>query len=290
MTQRIITIFLAITLALSLYAKDEKERDVHGAYTITIADTDDVTLAQALQQCVIAARVEAMRDAFHEAISSDVLTYDENVNGQETSAYWESTLARINADWIADTREPAITVAYDDHKLTFTAEVWGKARRVTHNRAQLDLHVYNQGLQRDSRKVETLEFAHGEIISIDFATPASGYLAVYIIDQKNDEVSCLIPVANTGEGSKKVVGGQKYAFFDHPKVMKTPYPLELDQLVVIYSPNPFVKCPDVVAASSPISRCSADAFNRWLAASRTTDKDMTVETRTITIRNSNPTR
>lgn len=295
MMRRFFTILVAFVMALSISAKNEKEKEVHGVYTITIADTDNLTLAQALQQCVTAAKIEAMRTAFHEVISSDVVTYDESVNGQESSAYWENTLARINAEWLSDTREPAISVDYADHKLTFTAEVWGTARSVTHNRATLDLHICNRGPKDAPCRVETLDFNHDDAISIDFSTPATGYLAIYIIDQKNDEVSCLLPTADNGEGSQKVIGGKRYTFFEPssmpmPFVMQTPYALELDQLVVIYSPNSFVKCPDMAATSSRIGRCSSEAFNRWLSNCRSTDKDMTVEMRTITIRNSSPTR
>lgn len=294
MTYRFFTLFIALVMTLSLSAKDETEKNVHGIHTITIADTDDVTLAQALQQSITAARVEAMRTAFHEVISSDVITYDENINGQETSAYWENSLARINAEWISDTREPAISVDYADHKLTFTAEVWGIARRITHNLATLDLHIYNRGPEGAPRRIETLDFDHDDAISVDFSTPATGYLAIYIIDQKSNVVSCILPAADTGEGSQKVVGGRQYSFFEPAKMpmpftMQTPYALELDQLVVIYSPNPFVKCPDIATASSRIGRCSSETFNRWLSKCRSTDKDMSVETRTITIRNSNPT-
>lgn len=279
-------------LTPTLSARDIEKR-VHGKASIKIGHNSDMTLFEAEQRCITEAKTEAMRGEFGELITSDIISSDEVYNGVATSSYAEYTTANVAARWLEDTQAPNITASYQDGILTFTAEVWGTASEIKATPAEVEYHIYNTG-QADSKaaKAETTEFNHLDAFQLAFKAPANGYLAVYLRSKVDNTVFCLAPYGNTGEGRVDVKGGKELRFFDKTydptaKIMdlRTSLEVEYDELFFIYSPHPFVKCPDEPNGEGDMRVCKMDTFSKWLVTLMRNDQELTVKKSILTIRN-----
>ena len=80
------------------------------------------------------------------------------------------------------------------------------------------------------------------------------------------------------------MAGQEYVLFDRDlDVNATPYrmvtdkPLELNNVVLIFSPNPFTKCNDDAGGFRHANSVDIDDFEKWLRKTRKRDNDMVVD-------------
>lgn len=288
----IMVVLASVCLPTTMMARDV-EKHVHGTATFKIGHNSDMTLYEAEQRCIAEAKTEAMRAEFGELITSDIISSDEICNGVSSSSFAEYTMANVAAKWLEDTQEPVINASYSDGVLCFTAEVWGVATEIKHSPADAEYHIFNAG-QRGSKtaKKETTEFYNRDALQLTFKAPANGYLCIYQRSKTDDKVFCLAPYGNTGAGRVEVKGGETLYFFDkkrNPDVAEmeqsTKNEIEYDELFVIYSPNPFVKCPDTPLGEGQMRVCTMNAFSKWLVNLMRNDIEVSVQKSILTIRN-----
>lgn len=288
----IIAVFAALLTPITTVARDV-EKHVHGTATIKIGRNSDMTLYEAEQSCIAEAKTEAMRAEFGELITSEIISSDEVYNGVSTSSFAEYTIANVAAKWLEDTQEPVITACYDNGTLCFTAEVWGIATPIKNTPADVECHIINAGQEgSNAAKRETTEFNHKDALQLTFNAPANGYLSIYLRSKTDNTVFCLAPYGNTGEGRVEVKGGETLHFFntkrnpaDKVLEMLTDSEIEYDELFFIYSPTPFIKCPDEPLGRGDMRVCTMKAFGKWLVNLMRTDKELTLHKSVITIRN-----
>lgn len=262
---------------------------VHGTYVYEVSDNDNITLKDAKRKCIELAKAKAIKDEFGEMITSDVIDSNVETNGEATSSYfWENTVAMAKGDWLRDTQDPEIRVEYINGKLVFTAEVWGEAGEIVQAKTELECVV-----QKDDagKKVATSQYNSGERIYMKFRAPADGFLAVYLI-VGDDEANCLLPYPKDSDGRFSISGGKDYNLFDKeldPAAanykLTTNRPLEDNQLVIIYSPHPFVKCNDISRDPRHPNVINTHDFQKWLLRIQRQDRDMVVEKKYVRIVN-----
>lgn len=279
--------FIIASISFPLAAAD-KIVSVHGKYSYYVGDDENVTLKEAKMKCIELAKAEAIKAAFGEFVTSDIISTN-IINGADASNYyWQNTVARAKGDWLGDERPPVVSVDYANGDFMFTAEVWGQAREITQANTQLQWAIQTD---RNDLRQNVEEFRPGERIYVNFTSPADGYVAIYLIEG-SDDTSCLLPYRHDTSGRYRIRGGKNYTFFDKEQDaealnyrMNTSQPEEFNQVVVIYSPNPFTKCTDVSANGlRPNSLTTAD-FQKWLLKCQRADKDMVVNKKWIKIRN-----
>lgn len=269
-----------LTLQVPAGMKIQREADVHGKYKLTIGENENVTLKDARIRCIELARAAAIKSEFGEMVTSDVLSKSEES--------YENELAKAQGDWLGDTRKPVISVEYANDKLTFTSEVWGKAREIVQAKTDLDWKI----LRGKEGIVESSLFNHKDRFRILFKSPIDGFLAVYLIEE-GDETSCLLPYPHQTNGQYQVKGGINYTFFDktiEPEAIpwslalsNLQHNIEKNQLVIIFSPNPFTKCNDTSNAPGHPNKLSSNDFQKWLLKCQRADKDMIVNKKWVTI-------
>ena len=142
-----------------------------------------------------------------------------------------------------------------------------------------------------SKKVATSQYNSGERIYMKFRAPADGFLAVYLI-VGDDEANCLLPYPKDSDGRFSISGGKDYNLFDKeldPAAanykLTTNRPLEDNQLVIIYSPHPFVKCNDISRDPRHPNVINTHDFQKWLLRIQRQDRDMVVEKKYVRIVN-----
>lgn len=292
---RLLAAVLATAMLPATMTARDVERHVHGTATLKIGRNSDMTLYEAEQRCIAEAKTEAMRAEFGELITSEIISSDEVYNGVAASSFAEYTIANVAAKWLEDLQEPVITADYTDGALCFTAEVWGVAAEIKNTPAEVEYHVFNGG-QKGSKaaRVETAEFNHADALQLTFKAPANGYLCVYIRSKTDDMVFCLAPYGNSGDGRVEVKGGERLYLFDEKRgygpyaqvmEMKTDKEIEYDELFLIYSPHPFIKCPDRQLGEDEMRVCSMKGFSKWLVDLMRNDKELSIQKSILTIRN-----
>lgn len=282
MKKSLIFILLCLCQAVSFIASAQKPVKVHGKATLVVSENDNITPAEAKRECIKRAKNEAIREAFGEFISSNTEIMDGiDKEGNELSSFVQETSMSARAEWIEDTKEPAVKFDTQDGRIIFTAEVWGKAREIPVSRIDFSWKVLCGG-KEDCH--ESLKFTNRQRIFIKFRTPVAGYVAVYLLDSSKKEASCLLPYKNNQRGQHKVLAGKDYTFFDSecdPMAINyrltTDEPIEMNQIVLIFSPNPFTKCNEVTGDRKHPNSLSIDDFEAWLRKQKLRDTDIVVD-------------
>ena len=274
-------------LTISQVCHGQKVKNVTGKYVYVVSDNDNVTLKEAKRKCIELAKAEAIKRAFGEMVTSDVIDTQSTTNGESSrSYYWENTVAMAKGEWLSDSEAPVLDIRYADGKLFFTAEVAGRAREIV--QAQTELH-WATLRNSDGNMTETTEFSNNDRLCLQFQSPADGYLAAYLISG-DDNTSCLLPYPKDSDGKFPVKAGHAYTLFDkvydssayHYK-LRTIHPQEENQIVLIFSPNPFVKCNETSRDNRHPGSLSTHDFQRWLLRCQRQDPDMVVDKKWIRI-------
>ena len=282
-----IKLLFLLLVCLPMVGMAQKTENVSGEYTYEVGDNDNITLREAKRKCIELAKAEAIKAEFGELITSDVIDSNVETNGESSSSFfWENTVAMAKGDWLGDTREPEITIDYVDGKLVFTAKVWGTAREIVQARTDLEWKIMRDG---NGEKEEAVQLNSGERIYVSFRSPSDGYVAVYLIEN-DDNTSCLLPYRKNTTGRHQIKHGKDYVFFDKeadPEAtaynLTTQNESEDNQLVIIYSPNPFTKCNDVSKNTKRPNALTTHDFQKWLLKCQRADRDMVVNKKWIRI-------
>lgn len=283
---RNITLCALISL-IALTAGAERTASVSAKYTYTLSESDNVTIKEAKLKAIELAKAEAIRKEFGSLVVSDFINTETGVNDNTQSFYVLDSSTSVKGEWLGDEKDPIVTIDCTNNEINFTAQVWGKAREIVRAKTELELHVLKQA---GESRIETERFKSGERIYLKFRTPSDGYAAVYLITG-DDDTSCLLPYRNDNRGRGiSVRGGKEYTFFDkatdptasHYK-LSTNQLQEYNQLVVIYSPNPFTKCLDTSNDPKHPNSLNRKDFAKWLLKNQRADKDMVVSRKWVTI-------
>lgn len=279
-------LFLVVGASES-YAQEIKQ--VHGKACLVISD--DMTRGEAIKECIKQARQEAIKDAFPEVISSITNMQDRIIDGEEHSQFVEDVSMTTIAEWIADTQKPAIGFGTNSEGvLMVNVEVWGEARRKNTDMVDFSWKILSGS---NGYRYETNQFNNRQRMYINFRSPIDGYLAIYLLDSTNKEASCLLPYKTNRRGQFPIKGGREYNLFDKDEdpnafhyLMTTRAKSEIDQVVVIFSPNGFTKCNEITGDRRHPNSLSIDDFEAWLVKLRRQDSDIVVDrTKYITITN-----
>ena len=276
---------LCLLSPLSMEA--QRTETVTGTYTYIVTDNDDITLTQAKRKCIELAKAAAIKEKFGELVTSDVIDSNVETNGQSTNSFfWENTVAMARGEWLGDVEPPKLNITYAQGNLVFMAEVHGKVREILQAKTDLKWEVQKDGV---GKKVATSTFESGDRIYVTFRSPADGYVAVYLM-VGDDETSCLLPYPKDADGRFPVKANRTYVFFDKDRDpgayhyrLNTKRQQEDNQLVIIYSPNSFMKCTDTSNDKTRPNSLNTHDFQKWLLTCQRLDRDMVVNKKWIKI-------
>lgn len=285
--------WLLMIICLPSFASAQRTAKVEGEYRYILGANDDVTIKQARNKCIEMAQAEAIRKEFGSTVSSDMISSEKEINDNSSSSYLMETTNTTRAEWLADEKPPMVSMAVEGDDIVFTAHVWGKAREIT--KASTDIK-WETAKMEGGRLVESTGFNSGERIYLRFRTPVAGYLAVCILDE-TDKVYNVLPYKKDATGRFKVDRKEEYILFDKTQPNAHPHatPLKLstdnlqehDQMVVIFSPNPFSIDSNLFVNPSSSDKIpnimKRSDFDKWLLKKQKEDKDMMVQKKWLTI-------
>lgn len=269
--------FLILTLQLS--AQDLKR--VKGEYIYHAPG--DVTLEQAKQTALQRAKVQALADAFGTVVTQSNATRVENASGRSETSMIALGGSEVKGEWIETIGEPTYSISYEQEMLVVKCTVAGKAREITSDKPVFEAHVLRNGTET---RFESDVFRSGDDLYLQFRSPVDGWLNVYLDDGQGN-VAAMLPYRAQGFGATEIKGNKDYLFFSRQDAatgdadeytMTCNGTMELNQVVLVFSENPFTK----VSSSDGIT--DTRSFLTWLAKLKAHDKKACSQTISIQVK------
>lgn len=283
-------LFILSLILSSLTVFAQKLKTVEGEYTYHAPE--NVTMEQAKRTALDRAMIQALADEFGTIVSQSNATRVENKNGQTDIDFLSIGGSEVKGEWIEALGEPQYNIRYEGDMLIVSVKVKGKAREIVSAGIDFQARILRNGTED---KFESDQFRSGDDLYLSFQSPASGYLAVYLIDAEN-QAYCLLPYRNQTEGIYPIKANQRYLFFNikEASLQERPYvdeyvmtcerESEQNQIYIIFSPNQFVKATDNFSDSHLPRELSYADFQKWLLKCRKHDNNMRLALQLITIK------
>lgn len=249
--------------------------------TATYYGDDNDSPATAKRKALEMARIDALAREFGTVLSQTVIQRDEAQNSEERNYFASLSSSEVKGEWIADDGEPSFTIELDgDGHYVVRCKVRIKARDLSNKAADFKASVLRNGL---TERHESTEFNSGDDMYLRFATPADGYVAVYLVC--GNDVMTLLPYMSSTSGKCKVKHNKEYVFFSAKSAepmfgtvdeyaLQTDKAKEVNQLYVLFSPNEFTKAFDKSNGDTIPRSQSYQDFVKWLAKIRRADDEM----------------
>lgn len=289
-------IILFLTMFIPLVSSAQKMVTASGEYTYYAPL--NITVDQAKSIAIERAKIKIIADNFGTIVGVSNSTTVSNVNGESSVSFLSIGESEVKGEWIETIGTPQVDILYQDNMLVVNVKIKGSVQEVKSARIPFEARLLRNGTED---KYEDDEFRDGDYMYLSFATPESGYVAVYLYDQYG--VYRLLPLKNQKDGSQTVEAGNRYVFFANRRSqysselnrqvesVYSEYTMycnndnELNRIYVIFSPNRFSHPLDNLSVADDMpAELSFEAFQSWLSKSRRQDNEMSVKIKDITLR------
>lgn len=277
----------------------QKVKTISGEYTY-YADPN-MSVKEATAAAIENARLQAIAREFGTLLTQNTQQQDKAVNGRESNVFIQLNSMEVKGEWIRDISEPETTrEILEDGTLAIRAKVKIEARAISNEATEFEMKVLRNGT--DARFMDT-NFKSGDDLYLYLKTPVDGYVAVYLVDE-DPTAYCLLPYSGDTDGLHPVKRNKEYIFFspalasaderdmvDELKITCSDDLVELNQLYVVFSPNPFIKAVDhdsggFLPGQLTLPRqLSYKDFVGWLSKQRGRDPKMGMQVVKLKIQN-----
>ena len=243
--------------------------------------------AKAEKEALRRAQIEALAKEFGTSVSQSSLSFSSD-KGEE---FYQEGVGLVKGEWIETIGEPVFERGFDNNLMYIRCRVKGKAREIKNSKVELEVHVL---CNVPDDRYENSEFHNGDNIYLHFEAPVDGYLAVFLYDDINDVVSCLLPYRRDKCGSVAIKADKPYFFFSKEKnvlglrteeySMGSQKELEINTLYMVFSKNEFTK-PTLEAEEgrTVLKHLTFEKFNQWVVKLQAQDADAQIEKRVLSI-------
>ena len=275
------TIFVLIFLYSVHIAYCQDIKKVYGEY-IYYAPTH-LSPVEASKNAIEQAKIQILADEFGTIISqNNSLIIQSNSEG-EFEKFNSISEAEVKGEWIETIGNPDVKMEFINDGIVVNVKIKGKARQIVSSEVDLKIRLLKNGL--DS-KYESVNFNNGDDMYLQFSSPIDGYLTVYLLNEDDMNVYCLLPYEQSTYPSYKINQNIDYIFFSS-KMSKIDEVIdeysmicesekEYNTLYVIFSPNYYIKANSENSPNAEIPRVlSYINFKKWLVKNRKIDTQMT---------------
>lgn len=278
-------IAIVLLLLLSFHCVSSQEiRKVCGEYKYYVQNNETLDLAQ--KKAIDRAKIQALAKEFGEKISHNQMLVSKEIGTDYSDVYYESAMTNVNGEWLRDVGEPQITKSVENGLLVINVSICGEAREVFSSEIVFSSALLRNGVER---KFESAEYKDGDQLYALFQSPTDGYLAIYLVDEKQTAY-CLLPYQNDHSGRVPVEANNEYLFFFasgqnivDEYVMTCDDGLVVNDIYFIFSETDFVKALDSKSDKSLPRYLPFEKFQNWLSVRRADDEKMQVEVKHISI-------
>lgn len=283
-----IIIFVALVgLSTDLHA--QRELTVRGTESYVIPK--NMTMEQAEVFAVESAKLRIIADNFGTVVgSTDILTIA-NKDGMSSVESLLMAGTEVKGEWIATVGEPRITRKVVNNEFVIDVTIQGRIREIIS--APVDFHakVLRNGV---TDNCISDRFKIYDRMYVSFQTPESGYVSVYMTDNKI--VQCLFPYNGLPSEYMKVEADKRYVFFSKSDsgdidpfrvsecILGCNEDNEHNRIYIIFSSNKYSKAVDHSGEKDGMPReLSFEEFHAWFSKLRRIDKELTYKAFDIVI-------
>ncbi len=278
-------LFMAFALGVSA----KKIAKVSASYTYYAPE--NVTIESAKQTALNRAQIQAIADEFGTIISQTNSTLVRNSYDFSTVDFQSIGMSDVRGEWIETIEEPKYDIYYEDNVLVVTVHVVGKIRELVGAKTDISIKILRNGTDE---RFESTEFRNGDDLFVSFQSPVNGYLAAYLIDN-TDMAYCLLPYRRQTDGIYSIEANKRYIFFSKDRAqlkernyvdeyIMTAQTDEVNQIMMIFSPNFFTKVNDSEQSSSIPRVCSIKELNTWITKIRKYDESIQIIRKVIMLK------
>ena len=279
---------LSVVAAVSYTQKVQKV-----TATYTYHAPENVTLEDAKRTALDRAKIQAIADEFGTIVSQSNSTVISNQNGSSDSRFFSLGGSEVKGEWIETIKKPVYNIKYEGDMLIVSVEVSGRIREIVSAGIDFTAKILRNGTEE---KFESSEFRNGDDMYLYFKSPVDGYLTVYLLDETTQEVYCLLPYKASGERAYPIEHDKPYILFSakhetgNPNIvdeytMTCSRDVELNDIYIIFSPNPFTKANANDAVEETLPRLlTYEGFQKWLVRLRKKENNLSINNKQIKIK------
>lgn len=286
---------LVLSVLGCMEAVAQKIKTVSGEYIYYPSETQ--SLDEAKRVALYRAQVQILADTYGTVLNATSATVVQNSSDNSSVDMFSLSESSVKGEWLETVGYPEYcTEITPEGMLAVKVKVTGKVREITHAQVDFTARILRNGTED---KFEDTGFNAGDDMYLSFSSPADGFIAVYLFDGA-DDVYCLLPYQSSREGIVKTLAGERHLFFssEHPYgvehagmvdeyTLTCERELEVNRIYVVWSTSSFVKANDVKGDESVPRMLDYASFQKWLSAIRVADRNLSVKTFDIQIRNNN---
>ena len=275
----IINLILVFLFAATIHA--QRVATVCGEYRYTVPG--EIPLNHAKQIAIDKARNEAIANEFGQVVSQSTNTTIHS-SGTQSSVQSDSYAStESKAIWLSDTKEPEVSIAYENDVMVITASVCGKARELKTAEVELRMQVVSNG-------IETERFKNNEKVAIHFKSPVNGYVSIFFRDDNAGMIYCMMPYENEDGTAREVKSNKEYTYlstadpiypYQEETILVTDKTVEFDTFILVFSKKDF-SMPSSEAGEF-VPELSVEDFQKWLRKNRINDETMQTIEKSIQI-------
>lgn len=275
----IINLILVFLFAATIQA--QRVATVCGEYRYTVPG--EIPLNRAKQIAIDKARNEAIANEFGQVVSLSTNTTIHS-SGTQSSVQSDSYAStESKAIWLSDTKEPEVSIAYENDVMVITASVCGKARELKTAEVELRMQVVSNG-------IETERFKNNEKVAIHFKSPVNGYVSIFFRDDNAGMIYCMMPYENEDGTAREVKSNKEYIYlstedpiypYQEETILVTDKTVEFDTFILVFSKKDF-SMPSSEAGEF-VPELSVEDFQKWLRKNRINDETMQTIEKSIQI-------
>ena len=242
------------------------------------------TIADAKRTAINQARLKAIADEFGTIVSQTSTTAMHNTDGKSSTSFNSYSENEVRGLWISDTKDPVVSVKYQNEMTIIHAEVCGKAREQKQSSVEIQVKPLNKG-------IESTLFKNKDRFSVSFKSAASGYVAVFLREDDTETVYVMMPYDDTDGNAREVKSNKEYIFlstqdpaypYEEETILTTSKTIENNTLIVVFSQKKFH-----ISLSNQgdfVPEVENAKFQKWLHSLRVFDLTAQVEEIVLTIK------
>ena len=272
---------LIFCFLFALTSQAQRIATVCGEYRYTVPG--EIPLNRAKQIAIDKARNEAIANEFGQVVSQSTNTTIHS-SGTQSSVQSDSYAStESKAIWLSDTKEPEVSIAYENDVMVITASVCGKARELKTAEVELGMLVVSNG-------IETERFKNNEKVAIHFKSPVNGYVSIFFRDDNAGMIYCMMPYENEDGTAREVKSNKEYIYlstedpiypYQEETILVTDKTVEFDTFILVFSKKDFSMPSSEAGEFVPV--LSVEDFQKWLRKNRINDETMQTIEKSIQI-------
>lgn len=272
---------LIFCFLFALTSQAQRIATVCGEYRYTVPG--EIPLNRAKQIAIDKARNEAIANEFGQVVSQSTNTTIHS-SGTQSSVQSDSYAStESKAIWLSDTKEPEVSIAYENDVMVITASVCGKARELKTAEVELRMQVV-------SNSIETERFKNNEKVAIHFKSPVNGYVSIFFRDDNAGMIYCMMPYENEDGTAREVKSNKEYIYlstedpiypYQEETILVTDKTVEFDTFILVFSKKDF-SMPSSEAGEF-VPELPVEDFQKWLRKNRINDETMQTIEKSIQI-------